>query len=318
MRRKVLLVTWLLWAPAVPAQAQAPAAPESRAELARFADVLDAAVRRVSRPSPFQVLGPMSGGRGFLLPGLGAVFVLPARGLPGRSGLLVLGEGMEPPEGVFPPKQDRLRERVAVRDPSELGDLDQELRRIELQVEAYQREAERASEEAEQALARVAQDLRVRFPEPKPAQAERAAPMPPTAPIAPPAPAAPMVAAAPAAPAAPQATAAVPQPPAPPWRFWFQTEEREDPRPANQIISDVRAAIAGALEAHGYRLRIVRPEEFLVIAVDFTAGAFPLLAERARSGRTLVVKARKKDLDDRAGGRLGAEELQRRIEYVEY
>ena len=34
--------------------------------------------------------------------------------------------------------------------------------------------------------------------------------------------------------------------------------------------------------------------------------------------KTLVVKVRKRDLDERRAGRLGADELRRRIDYAEY
>jgi hypothetical protein len=52
-----------------------------------------------------------------------------------------------------------------------------------------------------------------------------------------------------------------------------------------------------------------------VVAVDFVPGS-PFVM--ARPQRTLVVRVRKKELDDRAAGRIAPEELHRRIEYVEY
>ena len=53
---------------ATPASAQQPGASEPRADLRRFAEVLETAVRKVSRPSPFQMLGMAGGARGYLLP----------------------------------------------------------------------------------------------------------------------------------------------------------------------------------------------------------------------------------------------------------
>ena len=50
---------------------------------------------------------------------------------------------------------------------------------------------------------------------------------------------------------------------------------------------------------------------------DFTARSSPFRGERY-SERTLVVRARKKDLDERQGGRLSGEELKKKIDYVEY
>jgi hypothetical protein len=54
-----------------------------------------------------------------------------------------------------------------------------------------------------------------------------------------------------------------------------------------------------------------------VVAVDFSARGFALRPER-RAERTLVVKARKRDLDERRAGKLAADELRKRIETLEY
>ncbi len=55
-----------------------------------------------------------------------------------------------------------------------------------------------------------------------------------------------------------------------------------------------------------------------MVSVDFTLSAYPFRSQRARSERTLVVKARKRDLDARKEGRLAGDELRKRIESVEY
>jgi hypothetical protein len=75
-------------------------------------------------------------------------------------------------------------------------------------------------------------------------------------------------------------------------------------------------ADAGTRSARGF-LTSVRPEEFLVVAVDFTARGFPFRPERSTE-RTLVVKAKKRDLDERRSGKLAADELRKRIEVHEY
>ncbi len=293
------------------APAERPANP--RPELLRFAEVLDVAVRQVSRPSPYQVLGPAAEGSCYLLPGYGAVFVLPARALPSAGGMIVVHDGRPgstPMIGVWgrearraPTRALKERPRPATPEPPEFLDLDREIQQIEGLVEAYSREAERASREADRALERVAEEIRVRFPE-----VEAVPVLPPAAP-APPAPPAASGVATPPAPAAP---------PAPPWRFWFQAEEEDDDaRPAERVVADVRGVLIQALETRGASLTVVRPEDFLVVAVDFTTRGFPLRAQR-RTERTLVVKARKKDLDERRAGRLAADELRKRIESLEY
>jgi hypothetical protein len=106
-------------------------------------------------------------------------------------------------------------------------------------------------------------------------------------------------------------------PPAPPWRFWFQSEDDGDPRTADQVVSEVKEALIQALEARGSLLTIVGPEDYVVVAVDFSARGFALRPER-RAERTLVVKARKRDLDERRAGKLAADELRKRIETLEY
>ena len=194
--------------------------------------------------------------------------------------------------------------------------MDRQLQQMEAQVEAFQAEAERASQEAERALARMEQQIRVRFPQADgsfevtvaaPASVAEAPPQTPAPPQAPAAPAVPPPASAaavppPAPPAPPQAAT----PPVPPWRFWFPREDDDDTRTVQSVISDVRAAITQALEAQGHSLRVMRPEDSLMVAVDFTFRGFALHDENVRNDRTLVVRVRKRDLDDRHAGRLAA------------
>jgi hypothetical protein len=82
------------------------------------------------------------------------------------------------------------------------------------------------------------------------------------------------------------------------------------------VVADVRSAVVATLEAHGALVSGLEPDEHLAVAVDFQAGG-PFVSE-ASPARTLVVRARRKDLDERARGRLSPEELRKRIEVVEY
>jgi len=198
-----------------------------------------------------------------------------------------------------------------------------------------QRDAELAREVADRNLQQMAQQIRIRLgsvPEgalewvvlqpPDAVAPVPAAPPAPTAPAAPPAPATPAAPGVPpvaaAAPVTAPAPAAPPAPPAPPWRFWFRGEEETDRRTPERVMTDVRQAIVEALEAHGHVLAVVRPQELVTVAVDFTTPIFAIEAERPRPERTLVLRVRKKDLDERAAGRLAAEELRRRVEVLEY
>jgi hypothetical protein len=271
-----------------------------RAELARLAAALDEAVGNVSVAAA--VVAPPSGVRVVPLRGFGAVFVVPARALPSERGVLLLRRG---------PAADTLaRQRAEVLAQREQAAAearnaaqqarahprtaqDRELQALELQAEAFQREAERAREEAERALESIARELRVRIAEPSPPEPA-------------------------AAPAPPGATAARPQsPPAPPWRFWFRAGE-EDTREADQIVADVKQAVIRVLQERGPELRALKPDEQIAVAVDFSPGMFFDLASEPRAERSLLVRARKGDLDDRRAGRISAQELLRRIEQLEF
>jgi hypothetical protein len=82
------------------------------------------------------------------------------------------------------------------------------------------------------------------------------------------------------------------------------------------VVADVRAAVIEALGAHPPRMRGLGPEEFVTVAVDFESGG--RLARHPRAERTLVVRAKVRDIQARAGGALDAAELRRRIEVLEY
>jgi len=172
---------------------------------------------------------------------------------------------------------------------------EKELRAIEEKVEALQREAQRARQDAERALEKAMQeamrDVQVRTP---PAPLPPAGPPPPAAPVAP----------------------LAPLPPAPPWRFWFNSDDRQDSRGPERVVADVKGAVAQALETHGARLSSVRPEEFVAVAVDFVSPwGFD---DETRSQKTVIVRVRKRDLEERQAGKITPEELKKRLEYVEY
>jgi hypothetical protein len=90
----------------------------------------------------------------------------------------------------------------------------------------------------------------------------------------------------------------------------------EDTRTPNRVLNDVRAAVTSALESDGPAVRVVGPEEFLVVTVDFVSGG--VFDEPSVPQQTLVVRVRKRDLDERAAGRLPSDELQKRIEATTY
>jgi hypothetical protein len=117
-------------------------------------------------------------------------------------------------------------------------------------------------------------------------------------------------------PASPPAPPESPRAPMPPWHSWFLDEEISDPRPPAAVVQDVRNALAGALESAGPRLRIVGADEMIIVGVDFFAPA--AFGVPPRPARTLVLRAQKKDLDERGRAAISAEELRKRITVSEY
>jgi len=306
----------------------APVVVVPRAALEQLEAQLDEAVAQVSRPSAGLVVGRVEGARGYHLPGYGAVFVLAPRALPhshrevvfwshtvlppGPQDLLIDPDGQElttgpgvPEPPAHPSRTPRTKgRRVMPLDPEQT----RELAEIEAQVQAFQREAEEARQAAERDLDRLTQEFQVLLAPPSP-QAVRV-PAPPAAP------ATRVTAPTAGAPPMPRPPTAPAPPLPPPWRFWFDAREVQDTRPPEQVVADVRTAVVGALEAHGLTLAGLRPEEYITVAVDFLPGG--LFVAQARPTQTIVVRARIRDLDERAKGRLSPEALRERIEVVQY
>jgi hypothetical protein len=287
-----------------------------RSEIEQLEVQLDEAVAKVSRASVGIVVGRAEGSRGYHLPGIGAVFVLAPRALPRARGVLVWSQEVAPgaviqleepapaaaaPVGAGappPPERRRIRFRsgphAAPLDPDQA----RQLAELEAQVAAFQKEAEEARLVAEKELERLTFDVQVMLGPPQAGAAPSAEPS-----VAP-------RAIRGATPPRPPAT-----PPPPPWHFWFEPRESRDARDPDQVVADVRTAVVATLEASGGQMTGLAPDEHVAVAVDFVAGG-PFGHDRP--AKTLVVRARRKDLDERARGKLSAEELRKRMEIVEY
>jgi len=199
---------------------------------------------------------------------------------------------------VLPPRAVRPRNmavwRVAPAQRS--ATRDRQIRVIELQAEELQREAARTHAEVERAIAEVQREVdrrRAATERSANAPAPVAAPSPPDAPVP-------------------------PLPPSPPWSRWLEagpSDEDEQEAPAGAVIARMRAALVEALAEHAPALSGLRADETIAVAIDFVP-SFPF--GRARPDKTLVVRVRNKDLDERRAGRIGLERLRARIEAVEY
>jgi hypothetical protein len=326
VRRFCVGLTLAALSGAAPLRAQP--AQGTRGELELFAGALDRALARVSRPAAAALLPPSGDAvRGYHLKGYGAVFVAPARALPPArtrgqqaEAARALDQAIRRMEEALKRVEDGpLRRRMetnlkALRDteaelrakagpeaalPGDTADLDPALDpELAAHTEAMRRNAERAQDELDRAFAQLERQVGMPGPRKAPADPE-----------------------APAAPQAPEPPQPLSPPPAPPWSFWFEREEVEARAP-ERVIQDVGEAVTQVLEAHGSRLVVLRPDESVVVAVDFVPRSGRLLvghdARRPRAERTLVVRVRKRELEARREGKLAPEELRKLIEYVEY
>lgn len=318
-----------------------------RADMEALGSALEHAVQKVARPGAWAAL---QGGtwRGYRLEGYGAMFVLSPRVLPVRMRIArapqevqlsrAIAEAMRGlEENLKQADSEALRrqieaaleslrqtqahlteterasraasqEAVRVREVQRLQErqLRRQMDEMQRQLEAFRREAERAREEAEREIAaRLAITSAPMTPE--------AATLPP--PAAPPPPAQPAVPSevAPPAPTAPPAAA--PPPPAPPWEALWLDREEPAARSGERQAQEVRAAVTATLQERGADLGGLRPEEFVVVAVDFMSRAS---AASSRPQKTLLVRVRKRALDDVRAGRLSEAAFRKRVEYREY
>ncbi len=326
----------------LPAAAGAQMAPVAREALEQFEAQLDRAVGQVSRPATGVVLGRPESARGYHLPGYGAVFVLTPRVLPREGNVLAFRQRTSPqvsaqihietrvegPGGpdeeeaariaehvreiLAAPRNDARTFPVRVSPPAEEREAE-ELLAIEQQVLDFQREAEEARQNAEREFERISRDIRDRLA-PPPEPSVPGTPPAASVPHAPPAP--PGEPLPPGAPSPPSTIAGFPLPQRPPWLSWLPDGGPPDPRTPAKVIADVRAAVITTLEVAGTRLRGIAPDEYVTVAVDFVPpGVF---VAQMRPTRTVVVRARKRDLDARLLGQLSADDLRRRVEVSEY
>jgi hypothetical protein len=339
---RALSLALLLAAGPLAAQTAASAAPAAPvpSDLDDLRAALEGALGRGTHGSVGLLVALRPAGHAYRLKNYGAFIVLAPRVVPGRHVLVRtivdpivdLAALEREMDSQMAAQAEVLHQmEAAQRDWTRAGEeqMRVHLRLVEDQAEAFRAEAERAKREAERAVrTRFAPPVPPAPPMPPAALAAPAPPAPsaPSAPVVPivsVAPVAPVVSVAPAAAVEPPSDVAVPEPPEPPeppapppWRFWLDTPEAPDapeaPDPA-RVVASVRAALANGLAAYRRPLVSLRPDEFVTVAVDFVSNR-PL---RAVPTRTLMLRLRVRDLQDRQAGRLSASELGQRIEFEE-
>jgi len=75
-------------------------------------------------------------------------------------------------------------------------------------------------------------------------------------------------------------------------------------------------AVLAALDSQGEAVAGLAPDDFVTVAIDFVPGGF--FTSHQRPTRTLIVRARQRDLAARARGAIPPEELRSRVEVIEY
>lgn len=253
----------------------------SREELTSLEGHLERAVAEVSVPHAGILLGRATASRGYRLPGYGVVFVLTPRALPGAERAVYVFRGHPkglPPPGALPGHDVTVTEDV-------------EIEAVERQVLVLQHAAEAQRRAAEEDHDRIVRDIRIRLARPAD-DAGRTRPV--------------VVESSPVGDA----------PGPPPWSFWFGDEPPTEGRSADRVVEDVRGAVIQVLETRALQVSGLRDEEFVTVAVDFVPGGF--FQSHQRPTRTLIVRARQRDLEARAQGRIAGEEWRQRVEVIEY
>ncbi len=174
--------------------------------------------------------------------------------------------------------------------PEVRQDIEQALSVFNRQAVVFAAEAERARQAAER-------DLNRHLGQPPQAPGVPAPPSDPAPQSLPPAPQGAMVAVL------------------PPWTIWNDPMDDATPDPKG-VIQGVGAAVTSVLEHHGARLRVLAPQEVVAVAVDFIPAT--RIGAPSRTARTLVVRAKKADIDQRAAGQITQDEFRKRVEIVEY
>lgn len=270
-------------------------AEDVRRQIERTAVALDEAVHQTSRPCPLGFFEPTQMTRGYRIPGVGVVFVAPSRSVPSprtvrwreralaaarRQGkpaapATVASRPLPAQGGPGPASPPNLITRFELKGEN-LSEADREriLRNFEEATRLLQENSLRQYEETEQALRQM-----LRSADPRSAQEENGTLL---------------------------------RPPMPPWNQALFAEE-PDTRTPQQVLSDVREALAQALAANPPSF--LAAEESLIVTVDFFDD--DVLDFVARPVSTLVVRVQAKDVAACKAGSLPFEDFKKRIEYSE-
>jgi hypothetical protein len=276
-----------------------------RRELAPLEQAFAEAVARVSQPAAVAGLGGAEACRGYRLPGFGTLFVVSPRYVPERMSIRrepsadlaradrELGKqiaGMEETlktatdtdrkEALATGIQKATAHRQLLRQRhAEQQQLEAEMQAFAQQVQAMHFEAEKARQQADQAMKMMTEQMGA------PMEMQVGGDM--------------------------GSAHAVP-----PWVVWMQSARMEDRRTPEQVIEEVRTALMSVLETRGADAQSLDPNEVVAVAVDFFRSS--AVGAPASPARTLVVRAPKHVLDAVKAGKLEVAEARKQFQVAEY
>ena len=270
------------------------ASPDVRREIDRLAYQIDESVRQVCRPSALNLFGPTQLVRGYRIPGVGVVFVIPPRSLPSARAARSHGETAARPNArpatapaaaralpVPPLRRPPAGARMSEADQAELA-----LRAFEEQVRTMDEAAARMHQGVQQAMAEMMRDVQQGNAHDERAHAasdEQRDGFPPLLLL-------------------------------PPWSQTWGSEAPADPRSPEEVLRDVKTALTSALTSGAFTG--LPADEALVVTVEFFAE--DSLDPAARPTATLVERLKVRDVDAHMHGGLSKEDLAKRVEASQF
>ncbi len=100
-----------------------------------------------------------------------------------------------------------------------------------------------------------------------------------------------------------------------PWTFFLE-DAVDDTRPPEQVEKDVKQALLTTILEDSSLLKSLLPADMITVSVELVSRPQPWV--RAKPARTLVVQARKSDLDAFAASKLTKDELMKRVQTKAY
>lgn len=297
LRLGAAVALWLLTSGSAALLAQESPA-DVRREIDRLAYQLDESVRQVCRPSPLNLFGPTQLVRGYRIPGVGVVFVVPPRSLPSTraagarsgspsrqvqraAGSPAASRDVRPLPPPPPLRRPPAGARMTDADQAELA-----LRAFEEQVRSMDEAAARMHQGVQQAMAEMMRDVQrtgARGERARPASDDQRDGFPPLLLL-------------------------------PPWNESWGSEAPSDPRSTDEVLRDVQKALADTLTAGAFAGLPL--DEALVVTVEFFGE--DSLDPAARPTATLVERLRVRDVDARSRGTLSKEEFVKRVETSQF